>query len=102
MALPAIHPGEHLVEELTELNMTATELARELGVPTNRITDIIRGRRGISADTALRLARWFGTSPQFWLNLQQIYDLRIAEAEHGDEINARIVPRKLPNLITAS
>ncbi len=96
MALPAIHPGEHIAEELAELDISATELARQLGVPTNRITDIIRGRRGISADTALRLARWFGTSPQYWLNLQQIYDLRVAEAESGDEILATVAPRVVP------
>ncbi|MGA2851941.1 MAG: HigA family addiction module antitoxin [Terracidiphilus sp.] len=75
----AIHPGEHLVEELNELGMSAASLARNLGVPTNRITAILKGQRSITADTALRLARFFGTSPNFWLNLQILYDLRIAE-----------------------
>jgi addiction module HigA family antidote len=75
----AIHPGEHLAEELNELGMSASELARKLGVPTNRITAILNGQRSISADTALRLAHFFGTSANFWLNLQVLYDLRIAE-----------------------
>ena len=75
----AIHPGEHLAEELKELGISASEFARKLGVPTNRITAILNGQRSITADTALRLARFFGTSPNFWLNLQNQYDLRIAE-----------------------
>jgi addiction module HigA family antidote len=79
----AIHPGEHLAEELNELGMSASELARKLGVPTNRITAILNGRRSITADTALRLAHFFGTSANFWLNLQVLYDLRIAEQKTG-------------------
>src|SRR5215472_18062207 len=78
VAIPAIHPGEHLAEELKELSMSAAELARQLGVPTNRVTAILNGRRSISGDTALRLAHFFGTSPAFWMNLQTTYDLRIA------------------------
>jgi len=74
----AIHPGEHLAEELTELNMSASELARWLAVPPNRITEILNGTRAITGDTALRLAHFFGTTPEFWLNLQTIYQLRIA------------------------
>ena len=70
MAIPAIHPGEHLAEELRELDMSAAALARQLQVPTNRITAIINGQRAITGDTALRLAHFFGTSPEFWLNLQ--------------------------------
>jgi addiction module HigA family antidote len=79
MPIPAIHPGEHLAEELNELGISASELARKLSVPTNRITAILNRQRSITADTALRLARFFGTSANFWLNLQIIYDLRIAE-----------------------
>ena len=88
----AIHPGEHLAEELTELKMSASELARQLGVPTNRVTEIMNGERGISGDTALRLAHFFGMAAQFWLNLQSTYDLRIAEKKVGKMI------RTLPKL----
>jgi antitoxin HigA-1 len=66
----AIHPGEHLAEEPTELGMSAAELARRLNVPTNRVTEILKGRRAITGDTALRLAHFFGTTAEFWLNLQ--------------------------------
>jgi addiction module HigA family antidote len=76
MAVTAIHPGEHLAEELKELGMSAAELARKLDVPTNRITGILNGQRGITGDTALRLAHFFGTSAEFWLNLQSLYELR--------------------------
>jgi antitoxin HigA-1 len=86
------HPGEHLAEELRELALSASQFAQRIDVPVNRITGIIKGQRGISADTALRLAHWFGTSAQFWLNLQQIYEVRRAQAEVGDEI-ARL-PRR--------
>lgn len=81
-----IHPGEHLAEELHELSLSAAELARQLDVPVNRITGILNGQRGITADTALRLGHWFGTSAQFWMNLQQLYELRRAEVEVGEEI----------------
>src|SRR5215471_17155305 len=83
MSRTAIHPGEHLAEELRELGITAAELARQIEVPVNRITGIINGQRGITADTALRLGHWFGTSPQFWMNLQQLYELRRAERAVG-------------------
>ena len=86
MALTAIHPGEHLAEELEELNMSAAELARQLQVPTNRITAIINGQRAITGDTALRLAHFFSTSAEFWLNLQSLYDLRAAEQKAGKSI----------------
>jgi addiction module HigA family antidote len=84
----AIHPGEHLAEELKELRMSAAALARHLRVPTNRITQILNGSRDISADTALRLAHFFGTSAEFWVNLQSLYDLRIAQQETGKAIKA--------------
>ena len=87
------HPGEHLAEELRELGITAAELSRQIDVPVNRITGIIHGQRGITADTALRLAHWFGTTPQFWMNLQQLYELRLAEAESGPKIAA--LPRRV-------
>ncbi len=87
-----IHPGEHLAEELRELGISAAELSRQIDVPINRITGIIHGQRGITADTALRLGHWFGTSPQFWMNLQQLYELRLAESELGAKIAA--LPRR--------
>lgn len=83
MARTAIHPGEHLAEQLEALDMSAAELARNLKVPTNRITEILNGRRAITGDTALRLGHFFGTSPEFWLNLQKIYELRLAEDKSG-------------------
>ena len=85
MAIPAIHPGEHLAEELKELGMSAAELARQLGVPTNRVTEILNGRRAITGDTALRLAHFFGTTAEFWLNLQSLYELRVAQKEEGGQ-----------------
>ena len=84
----AIHPGEHLAEELEKLQMSAAALARHLKVPTNRITQILNGDRDITADTALRLAHFFGTSPEFWVNLQSSYDLRIAQHQTGKAIKA--------------
>jgi addiction module HigA family antidote len=92
MARIAIHPGEHLAEELDALKMSAAELARRLKVPTNRVTEILNGQRAITGDTALRLAHFFGTSAEFWLNLQSLYDLRVAEAKTGKAI------KKLPTL----
>jgi len=87
---PAIHPGEVLADELEEVGISPTELARQLAVPANRISQIIQGKRAVSGDTALRLGHWFGMTPQFWLNLQSAYDMRIAEKLAGAEI------RKLP------
>ena len=87
MAISAIHPGEHLAEELKELNISAAELARQLDVPTNRVTEILNGRRAITGDTALRLAHFFGTTAEFWLNLQSLYELRIAEKKVGKSID---------------
>jgi addiction module HigA family antidote len=88
MARLAIHPGDQLAEELKTLDMSATELARQLRVPTNRVTGILNGQRAISGDTALRLGHFFGTSPEFWLNLQSLYELRLAERRVGKIIKA--------------
>jgi antitoxin HigA-1 len=93
MTRPAIHPGEILADELAELGVSPTELARQLDVPPNRLTQIVRGRRGVTGDTALRLAHWFGTSAQFWLNLQSAYEIRLAEERSGREI-ARLPARR--------
>jgi addiction module HigA family antidote len=93
LALPPIHPGEILGDELNELGLTARTFARALGVPANRVTQIVKGTRSITADTALRLARYFGTSPRFWLNLQQSYDLAIAERTSGESIAQTVRPR---------
>jgi len=82
-ALQSHHPGEHLAEELRALNMSASELARRIEVPTNRVTGILNGQRAITGDTALRLAHFFGTSAQFWVNLQGRHDLQVAEAKSG-------------------
>ena len=78
-----IHPGIILGEELDEINISAAELARQLKIPANRISQIIAGRRNITADTALRLSKWFGMSAAFWLNLQKSYELRLAQKEIG-------------------
>ena len=86
MARSAIHPGEHLADAIEAVGGTAAQLARDISVPANRITGILHGTRGITADTALRLGRYFGTSAAFWMNLQQIYDLRRAEQEIGDSL----------------
>jgi len=86
MALIAIHPGEHLAEELQTLGMSAAELARKIPVPTNRVTQILNGERSITGDTALRLAHFFDTSPQFWLSLQSLYELRRAQQKVGKSI----------------
>jgi addiction module HigA family antidote len=92
MARTPIHPGDHLAEELKELGISAAELARQIEVPVNRITGIINGQRAVTADTALRLGHWFGTSPELWLNLQKLYELRLAREEVGDQVD------KLPKL----
>lgn len=86
MSRPPIHPGIVLADELAELGITASELSRQINVPPNRVSQIIHGRRSITGDTALRLGHWFGMNPQFWLNLQGSYDLRMAEAKAGEEI----------------
>jgi addiction module HigA family antidote len=87
-----VHPGRVLKEDLEDIGISARELARQINVPPNRITQIIRGQRGISGDTALRLGHWFGTSPQFWLNLQSTYELNLARKLAGAEID--VLPRR--------
>ena len=89
-----VHPGEVLREELEELGLSANGLAKALGVPANRVTAVLNGERGVSPDTALRLARYFGTTPQLWMNLQKTWELRRAEIESGREIAARVTPRQ--------
>ena len=91
MARTAIHPGEHLTEQLTELGLSAAELGRQLNVPTNRITGILNGQRAVTGDSALRLAHFFGTSAEFWLNLQSNYEVQCVEDAAGQVI-ARIRP----------
>lgn len=86
MSSTTIHPGEHLVEELRALGLSAAALARHLKVPSNRITQILNGRRAISGDTAVRLAHFFGTSAQFWMNLQALYDVKCAQHKVGKTI----------------
>src|SRR5436309_15690913 len=86
MARPAIHPGEILADELEELAVSPTELARQIKVPANRLTQIIQGKRAVTGDTALRLGHWFGTSAQFWLNLQTAHDIRLAAQQVGAEV----------------
>src|SRR5436190_21832091 len=92
MPRTAIHPGEHLAEELRELGVSPTELAARIAVPADRVAAVIDGRRRITADTALRLGHWFGTSAEFWLNLQKLYELRLARQEIGADVE------KLPRL----
>ncbi len=93
MARTPIHHGETLAERLDELERSAAELARVLGVPPSRITRILNGKGGVTPDTALRLGRFFGNDPFFWLNLQQTYQLRLAEQRVGVEIERTVVPR---------
>ena len=87
MTIPAIHPGEHLAEELKELDMSAAALARQIDVPPNRVCEVLDGHSGINGDMALRLGHFFGTSPEFWLNLQKLYELRVAQATAGEVIS---------------
>ncbi len=88
-----IHPGEILRDELDEAKLSARAVAAALGVPTNRVTAILNQRRGITADTALRLARFFGTTPELWLNLQTAYDLKVTSREVGSQILHNVKPR---------
>jgi antitoxin HigA-1 len=89
---PAIHPGRLLKRELSARALSANRLALDIGVPSGRITDIFNGRRSIAADTAGRIARYFGNSAQFWLDLQSRYDIAVVERKSGVEINRRVRP----------
>lgn len=92
--LPAIHPGEILREEyMTPTRLSINQLARDLHVPPTRISEIVNERRAVSADTALRLARYFGTSPEYWINLQKLYELEVASREAGEEILKTVRPK---------
>ena len=91
--LQPIHPGELLGDELQEIGVSLNELARALRVPMNRISAIVNGKRAITVDTAMRLARYFGTSPQYWLNLQSAYELEVAEREIRPQIEKEVLPR---------
>ena len=86
------HPGEHIADELHALGMSQSDLARALGISRDRVSKILQGQRGITADTALRLSRWLGTSPEMWLRLQNLYDLRKAEDEAGESIRVSVTP----------
>ena len=100
MARTPIHPGEHFAEELQEVGMSAAEFARQIAVPVNRVTGIINGQRGITADTALRLGHWFGTSAEFWLNLQNLYEQRLAQARVGAAVEK--LPRRIDGAVTVA
>ncbi len=91
--MPPIHPGELLADELTEVGVSLNELSRALRVPMNRISAIVNGKRSITADTAMRLARYFGTSVQMWINLQTAYDIEVAERDFGAQIEREVLPR---------
>jgi antitoxin HigA-1 len=95
MTMKPPHPGETLKEEyLVPLGMSVSALARELGIGAARVNEIVLGRRGVSADAALPLARYFGTTPDLWLNLQAFYDLRMAQQEAGKAIERTVKPRQ--------
>jgi antitoxin HigA-1 len=89
---PVAHPGRFLKRELTARGLSANRLALDIGVPSGRITDILNGRRSITADTAVRLGRYFGNNPQFWIDLQSQHDIAMVEREHGKEIARRVRP----------
>jgi addiction module HigA family antidote len=89
---PAVHPGRLLKRELDARKLSANRLALDIGVPSGRITDILNSRRSITADTAVRLGRYFGNSAQFWLDLQSHYDIAVVERESGTEIARRVRP----------
>jgi addiction module HigA family antidote len=92
VAIPAVHPGRLLRRELQARGLSANRVALDLGVPSGRITDILNGRRAITADTAVRLARYFGNNAQFWLDLQSQYEIAIVLKERGLEISRRVRP----------
>jgi addiction module HigA family antidote len=97
----AVHPGEILKDELEELSVTASEFARQIDVPPNRVGQIIAGKRAVTGDTALRFGHWFGTDPQFWLNLQSQFDLAVADRQKGKAIS-RLPTRTVSNPQEAS
>ena len=90
-----VHPGEVLKDELEEFGITPTELARQIAVPPNRVSQIIAGKRSITGDTALRLGHWFGVDPQFWMNLQTQHDLAIAAQEVSEAVDALPTARQI-------
>jgi len=90
--LPPIHPGQILKEDLGDAGVSMNRLARDIRVPMNRVSEIVNGKRAITADTALRLARYFGTSAQYWLNLQSAYELQLAARESGERIQSEVLP----------
>jgi len=92
----SVHPGKVLAEELRALGVSPTELARQINVPPNRISQIINGKRAITGDTALRLAHWFGTGPEFWMDLQTAHDVRTAKEQAGAEISSLPTSERLP------
>jgi addiction module HigA family antidote len=102
MTRSAIHPGEHLSDALIAMGITSAQLARDIQVPANRVTGILHGARSITADTALRFGRYFGTSATFWMNLQQIYELRLAEKQLGKKINTIRRAKSLTGEVSAS
>src|SRR6188474_328265 len=91
---PIVHPGRLLKRELAARNLSANRLALDLGVPSGRVTDILNGRRSITADTAVRLGRYFGNGAQFWVDLQGKHDIAVVEKERGQEIAERVKPAK--------
>ena len=102
MARDPIHPGKFLADELAELGMSATALAHTLGVPPNRIYQILNGKRALTADTALRLSQWLGTSAELWMNLQKLSELRLAEQQTGEEIKRTVTRRQLSPQLASS
>ena len=96
MSRPPIHPGEILAEDLADIGVKASELARQINVPPSRVSRILNGKQAITGDTALRLGHWFGNSAQYWLNLQMNYELRLAEQDAGGEIEALPVRSATP------
>ena len=91
-----VHPGVVVAGELEELGVSKGEFAREIGVPANRVSQIIAGKRSVTSETALRLGHWFGVEPQFWMNLQTQFDLAVADREVGEEVGSLPVAPRLP------
>jgi addiction module HigA family antidote len=90
--VPAVHPGRFLKRELQARGVSANRLSLDLGVPSGRVTDILNGRRAVTADTAVRLGRYFGNRAQFWLDLQSQFEIAVVERDKGDQIARRVVP----------